>query len=97
MKFLKLVADGKDVRFAEGEHSGFRVATCKVSLKIKESEDYAYLFANSPELLKACKLLLATVDDFMPNIGHCVLQDYGRLNDGLIKGRAVISAITGKE
>lgn len=24
---------------------------------------------------------LAVVEDFLPNIGHCVLQDYGRLNE----------------
>jgi len=26
---------------------------------------------------------IAVIEDFMPNIGRCVLQDYGRLNDVL--------------
>ena len=49
------------------------------------------------ELVEACQLLLGTVDDFLPNIGNCVLQDYGRLNDGLIKGRAAIAKTTNQE
>ena len=27
----------------------------------------------------------AVVEDFMPNIGACALQDYGRLNEFLIE------------
>ena len=46
------------------------------------------------DLLKACHLLIGTVDDFLPNIGNCVLQDYERLNQGLIKGRAAIAKAT---
>lgn len=30
---------------------------------------------------------LEVVDDFLPNIGRCALQDYGRLNDFCIKAR----------
>lgn len=26
---------------------------------------------------------ILVIEDFMPNIGRCVLQDYGRLNDVL--------------
>ena len=29
------------------------------------------------------------VEDFMPNIGRCALQDYGRLNDFLIQVKAL--------
>ncbi len=29
----------------------------------------------------ALKMGLEVVEDFMPNIGQCALQDYGRLND----------------
>jgi hypothetical protein len=29
------------------------------------------------------------VEDFMPNIGQCVLQDYGRLNTFLTRAREV--------
>lgn len=31
--------------------------------------------------------LHAVVEDFMPNIGKCVLQDYKRLNDTLVEAR----------
>lgn len=31
----------------------------------------------------------AVVNDFMPNIGRCALQDYGRLNDFLIEAGKV--------
>jgi len=27
---------------------------------------------------------IKVIEDFMPNIGRCVLQDYGRLNDVLL-------------
>lgn len=31
----------------------------------------------------------AVVDDFLPDIGKCCLQDYGRLNDFLIRASKV--------
>lgn len=31
------------------------------------------------------QMLLDVVEDFMPNIGQCALQDYGRLNTALIE------------
>jgi hypothetical protein len=32
---------------------------------------------------------VAVVEDFMPNIGNCALQDYGRLNEFLIESAAL--------
>lgn len=49
------------------------------------------LITAAPDLLAACKKLLAVVEDFMPNIGQCVLQDYQRLNEGLIEGKTAIA------
>ncbi len=36
---------------------------------------------------KLIKMLVETIYDFLPNIGQCVLQDYGRLNTGLVLAR----------
>ena len=30
-------------------------------------------------------MLVEVIEDFMPNIGQCALQDYGRLNTALIE------------
>lgn len=44
------------------------------------------------ELEEVCKILVAIIDeDFLPQIGKCTCQDYGRLNDGLIRARKVLS------
>jgi hypothetical protein len=43
--------------------------------------------------LRALVLLgVAVVEDFMPNIGSCALQDYGRLNNFLIESAKVARA-----
>lgn len=31
------------------------------------------------------------VEDFLPNIGQCALQDYGRLNDFMNESKAVLN------
>lgn len=45
------------------------------------------------EIIEVLELLIGTIDDFLPNIGKCVLQDYGRLNEGLIRGRKLLSEL----
>lgn len=35
--------------------------------------------------------LTAVVEDFLPNIGRCALQDYGRLNEALCESRAFLA------
>lgn len=46
----------------------------------------AYLVAERiKEDTKLIKMLVEVIEDFMPNIGKCVLQDYGRLNTALIE------------
>ena len=56
----------------------------------------------STEIVKLRDLVLMgekVVEDFMPNIGRCALQDYGRLNEFLIeaakvrKARAALSQV----
>lgn len=36
--------------------------------------------------------LLLLIEDFMPNIGRCVLQDYQRLNEAPIEARKAVAA-----
>ena len=33
------------------------------------------------------QMLTDVVEDFLPNIGNCALQDYGRLNDAMIASK----------
>lgn len=44
------------------------------------------------ELLDLLTRALLVIEDFLPNIGRCVLQDYGRLNDVLIDGHKMLRA-----
>jgi hypothetical protein len=53
----------------------------------KEIEFYARRIA---DLERLCRKLTEVVEDFMPNIGKCALQDYGRLNDALIESRRLL-------
>ena len=36
------------------------------------------------QMREALAQAIATIEDFLPNIGNCALQDYGRLNRVLI-------------
>ena len=49
------------------------------------------------DLVAACGELLALVGDFMRNIAHCSLQNYARMNEAPIAGRAAIAKATGKD
>lgn len=39
------------------------------------------------DLRELLQMGVEVVEDFMPNIGNCVLQDYGRVNEFLIKSK----------
>lgn len=41
------------------------------------------------EMQELVKMGEAVVEDFMPNIGQCALQDYGRLNTFLVEAAKV--------
>lgn len=49
------------------------------------------LLQQRDELLEATKELLLLVDDFMPNIGKCCIQNYQRLNEAPLAARAAIA------
>ncbi len=34
--------------------------------------------------------LVAVIDDFLPNVGRCALQNYGELNSSLVDARALM-------
>lgn len=44
------------------------------------------------ELVDLLAKAVLVIEDFLPNIGHRVLQDYGRLNDVLIDSGKVLRA-----
>ena len=44
------------------------------------------------DLVGAILELLAVVEDFMPNVGNCALQNYERLNTAPAEGRRAIEA-----
>jgi hypothetical protein len=67
----ELVYNGK---ITEGGDIFFKAVVQANSLRIRELR----------ELLKMGN---EVVEDFMPNVGQCVLQDYGRLNDFLTKAK----------
>lgn len=43
------------------------------------------------ELREVVKELLLVIDDFIPNIGNCALQNYKRLNDAPIRARKALA------
>lgn len=47
--------------------------------------------AKAEQLERLVKMGEAVVEDFLPNIGRCVLQDYGRMNDFLMEANALNS------
>lgn len=42
------------------------------------------------DLFTLLKMGVEVVDDFLPNIGQCALQDYGRLNNFMVMARKEI-------
>ncbi|MES2367163.1 MAG: hypothetical protein V4563_14900 [Pseudomonadota bacterium] len=51
----------------------------------------AKLIASAPAMLACIADLQAVVNDFMPNIGQCALQDYGRLNRALLEATRLLN------
>ena len=45
---------------------------------------------SNDELMRLLAEAVAVIEDFLPNIGQCVLQDYGRLNRVLTETRRVL-------
>lgn len=47
------------------------------------------LYKDMEKLTQLVKDGKAVVEDFLPNVGTCVLQDYGRLNQFMIDAEAI--------
>ena len=45
------------------------------------------------ELVAVLKECLLLIDDFMPNIAHCFLQNYKRLNEAPMNARTLIGKL----
>jgi hypothetical protein len=59
---------------------------------VKDAEEPRAMYTDSEgkdydvvELIALAKQGYEVVKDFMPNVGVCALQDYGRLNEFMIK------------
>lgn len=48
-------------------------------------------------LLALVRDMRATIEDFLPNIANCALQDYGRLNDVLIRSSKALTEMCTEE
>ena len=58
----------------------------------KAYRDHIVRCVNEREgLLALIKKLNGVIEDFMPNIGRCVLQDYQSLNEGLLEAAKVLA------
>lgn len=46
-----------------------------------------------PKMEELIPRLVAVIDDFLPNVGRCALQNYGELNSSLVDARAILKAL----
>ena len=54
-----------------------------------------YIRADERDRLANClSEMVKLVDDFMPNVGRCTIQNYRRLNDAPIEARRLLAALT---
>ena len=58
-------------------------------LKFLEEEN-AKLKEENDNLFKTLIKCRAVIEDFMPNIGQCVLQDYQQLNEALCESALIL-------
>lgn len=57
-----------------------------INISIKDARLVAQKLADGEnEDTKLIQMLRDVIEDFLPNIGSCVLQDYGRLNIAMIE------------
>lgn len=56
---------------------------CTICVVATPNPNAASIAADLAAMRDTLAQAIAVIEDFMPNIGRCVLQDYGRLNDVL--------------
>ena len=76
----------------EMKHCQFCGGLRKDTWYAKRIEDLQAQLANDTKLIA---MLTQVVEDFLPNIGKCALQDYGKLNTALCLSGERLQAITG--
>ena len=64
----------------------------KAEAQVAECRSLQRQLANDTKLIV---MLTQVVEDFLPNIGKCALQDYGKLNTALCLSGERLQAITG--
>lgn len=57
---------------------------CTVCVIATPNPNAANIAADLAAMRNTLAQAIAVIEDFIPNVGHCVLQDYGRLNDVLL-------------
>tara|TARA_R110000822_G_scaffold301712_1_gene425688 strand:- start:295 stop:585 length:291 start_codon:yes stop_codon:yes gene_type:complete len=66
---------------------------CKVHNDEGQGAANARLIAKVPAMLDALRKAIAVINDFMPNIANCSLDDYAALNEVLVEAPAILARI----
>lgn len=82
---------------AQNRHEKWLAAhqVCREEWKQKERIVRNNLAADNERLLGIVKMGTEVVEDFLPNVGKCALQDYARLNEFLIESKAALEKSDG--
>lgn len=72
------------------EHMRVRTGSDRYRQALKQAED---ALNAAHEMRLAMVQMQGVIDDFMPNVGSCVIQDYKRLNDAPIAARAAVDKL----
>ena len=60
----------------------------------KHADELQTLRDERDRLANCLSEMVKLVDDFMPNVGRCTIQNYRRLNDAPIEARRLLAALT---
>lgn len=73
------------------------VPGCQNTIVTCGFKPYAELIAAAPDLLEACKYLLALVDDMSRFVGQMALHDYALFNEAPIRAVEAINKAEGRD
>lgn len=89
----------EDIRIMSAERGRGHVI-CRLGLDDAPVHDFngmqranARLIVLAPAMAKLTPRLVAVINDFLPNVGRCVLQNYGELNSSLVDARRVLTEL----
>jgi len=72
------------------EYMRTRTSSDRYRAALKQAED---ALNAAHELRLAMLQMQGAIDDFVPNVGRCVIHDYRRLNDARIAARAAVGKL----